>query len=230
VSAPAEASFTPGRTGDNGDVTLITLSAPYGAGGSQVGPAVARRCGVPFLDRAIPTRVAAELAVPLQEALARDEAVGISLARMTVWLSHVGQAFGAPAALTEEAEEVAYRTATEKAILELAEGDGAVILGRGAAAVLRGDPRAFHVRLDGPVDARIRQGMQVEGVDRETAERHVTETDRAREAYVQHFYRVDPRDAALYHLVIDSTAIPLDACSEIIVAAARAREAAQGQP
>jgi cytidylate kinase len=65
--------------------------------------------------------------------------------------------------------------------------------------------------------------MEVEGVDRETAERHVTETDRARETYVQHFYRVDPRDAALYHLVIDSTAVALDACVEMIVTAARAR-------
>jgi cytidylate kinase len=205
-------------------VTLITLSAPYGAGGSYVGPELARRCGVPFVDRAIPTKVAEQLAVPLQEALARDEAVGIPMTRMTVWLGHVGQAIGSPVALTTEAEEGAYRTATEDAIRELAGGAGAVILGRAAAVVLREDPRALHVRLDGPVDARLRQGMDVEGVDRATAERHITETDRAREAYVQHFYRVDPRDAALYHLVLDSTAIPLPACVDIIVAAARARD------
>jgi Cytidylate kinase-like family len=205
---------------------LITLSAPYGAGGSQVGTAVARRLDVPFLDRAIPTGVAERLAMPLDEALERDEAIGASLARMTVWLGHLGQAFGAPAVLPEEAEEGAYRRATEHVILEHAEGPGAVILGRGGAAVLREHPGALHVRLDGPVEARIRQGMAVEGVDRATAERHVTETDRARETYVQHFYRVDPRDPSLYHMVIDSTVIPLDACVEMIVAAAQARDAA----
>ena len=202
---------------------LITLSAPYGAGGSQVGPAVAERLGIPFLDRAIPTGVAERLAMPLQEAIERDEAIGASLARMTVWLGHVGQAFGAPAVLPDEAAEGAYRRATEQVILEHAHGPGALILGRGGAAVLRGHPDALHVRLDGPVEARIRQGMEVEGVDRETAERHISETDRARQAYVQHFYRVDPADAALYHLVIDSTAIPLGTCVEMIVAAARAR-------
>jgi cytidylate kinase len=206
-------------------VTLITLSAPYGAGGSYVGPEVARRCGVPFVDRAIPASVAARLAVPLAEAVAHDESIGISLARMTVWLSHVGQAFGAPAALPEEAQEGAYRRATEEAIREHAAGAGAVVLGRAGALVLRNHPRALHVRLDGPVDARIRQAMEVGGVDLETAERNVTENDRAREAYVQHFYRVDPRDAALYHLVIDSTAIPLDACVAMIVEAAAARDA-----
>jgi cytidylate kinase len=208
-------------------VTIITLSASYGSGGSRVGPEVARRLGVPFVDRAIPTGVAERLAVPLEEALGRDEAIGSSLARMTIWLGNVGQAFGAPGALPEEAEEGAYRRACEQVIRERAAGDGAVILGRGGAVVLRDEPRALHVRLDGPVDARIRQGMEVEGVDLETAERHVTETDKAREAYVQHFYRVDPRDAALYHLVIDSTAIPLDACADIIVTAARARDAAR---
>jgi cytidylate kinase len=209
-------------------MTLITLSAPYGAGGSQIGPAVARRLGVPFLDRAIPTAVAERLSVPLPEALDRDESVGSSLARMTVWLGHVGQAFGAPAAMPDEAEENAYRRATELVIREHAAGPGAVILGRAGAVVLREDPSAFHVRLDGPVDARIRQGMAMEGVDRETAERHVSETDRAREAYVQHFYRLDARDAALYHLVIDSTAIPLDACATLIIEAASARDRARG--
>jgi len=202
---------------------LITLSAPYGAGGSQVGPAVAARLDVPFLDRAIPTGVAERLAMPLDEALERDEAIGVSLARMTVWLGHVGQAFGAPAVLPDEAEEGAYRRATEEVILEHARSSGAVVLGRGGAAVLRDHPGALHVRLDGPVEARIRQGMAVEGVDRETAERHVSETDRARETYVQHFYRVDPRDPSLYHLVIDSTVVPLDTCADMIVDAARAR-------
>ena len=56
-----------------------------------------------------------------------------------------------------------------------------------------------------------------------TAERHVEGTDRAREAYVEHFYRRSARDAGLYHLVIDSTALALDVCSDLIVAAARAR-------
>jgi cytidylate kinase len=206
-------------------MTLITLSASYGAGGSYVGPAVAARFDVPFLDRAIPTRVAERLAAPMADVMARDEAVGSALARMTVWLGHIGQAFGAPTGMPEDPDEHVYRRATEEVIREHAAGPGAVILGRAGAVVLREDPRALHVRLDGPVDARIRQGMIVEGVDRDTAERHVRETDRARELYVQHFYRVDSRDATLYHLVIDSTAIPLDACVELIVDAATARDA-----
>jgi cytidylate kinase len=209
-------------------MTLITLSAPYGAGGSQVGPEVARRLGVPFVDRAIPTAVAERLSVPLDEAVERDESAGGALTRMTVWLGQVGQAFGAPGAVpVESIEEEDFRRATEHVLREQARAEGgAVLLGRAGAIVLRDEPGALHVRLDGPEEARIAQGMSLEGVDRATAERHVSDTDKARRAYVQHFYDADARDPSLYHLVIDSTAIPLGACAELIAGAARARERA----
>jgi cytidylate kinase len=208
-------------------MTLITLSAPYGAGGSQVGPALAQRLGVEFIDRAIPTGVAAHLSVPLTEALARDEVAAGGLGGFLAQLAPLGQAYGGLIVPPEElGDENAYRQATERVIRELAASGRGVILGRAGAVVLREDPRALHVRLDGSPGRRVRQGMRVERVDRETAERRLEETDRAREAYVRHFYRVEPGDASLYHLVIDSTVIPLDTCVEIIAAAAAGRAAA----
>jgi cytidylate kinase len=204
-------------------MTLITLSAPYGAGGSQVGPAVAERLGVPFVDRAIPTRVAERLAVPLREAIDRDESIGSWLTRALLSFGQAGPVLaGATPVPGSVLTEEAFREATEQVLRQHA-AEGAVILGRAGAIVLRDVPGALHVRLTGPRESRIAQGMLLEGVDRETAERHVEETDRARDAYVRHFYRCDARDAALYHLVIDSTAIPLSTCADLIVEAAQAR-------
>jgi hypothetical protein len=39
---------------------------------------------------------------------------------------------------------------------------------------------------------------------------------------VRYFYKVDPRDSQFYHLILDSTVIPLDACADLVVTAARA--------
>jgi len=204
-------------------MTVVTLSAPYGAGGSQVGPELARRLEVPFVDRAIPIGCAERLAVPLREALARDENVGATLTGMARWLGHVGVAFGAPpSGIAAEASGEDQRRATEEVIREHAAGTGAVILGRAAAIVLA-STGALHVRLTGPRDERVEQGMALEGVDRDTAERHLEETDRARDAYVRHFYGAEAEDPRLYHLVVDSTALALDACVELIALAARAR-------
>ena len=204
-------------------MTVVTLSASYGAGGSQVGPRLADRLGVAFLDRVIPTTVAERLAVPLADALAHDDAVRSVLERMLMRFAPAAQAFSGAATPTDLVDERTFLRATENVIRERAATGSGVILGRAAAVVLRDLPGALHVRLDGPAERRLAQAMELEGVDRETAERHMRETDRAREAYVQQFYGVDGRDATLYHLVIDSTALALDACVELIALAAAAR-------
>jgi cytidylate kinase len=198
---------------------VVTLSATYGAGGSQVGPALAERLGVTFVDRAIPTAVAERLSVPLDEALAHDESLGDAIGRLSSSFALLPELAGAMVHADLLAEED-YRRETERAIREAA-ATGAVVLGRAGQLILRDEPGALHVRLDGPPERRLRQAMRLENVDRQAAERHMRETDRARQAYVQHFYDADPRQCSLYHLVLDSTTIPLDACVELIAQAAR---------
>jgi cytidylate kinase len=222
----------PGRSGprlappgDRAKMTgmpVVTISASYGAGGSQVGPRLAERLGVPFFDRAIPVVVAERLAVPISDALRHDEAVRSVLERLLARFAPAAQAFSGAAPPSEHIDERSYLQATEQVIREHARRGDAVILGRAAAIVLQ-DELALHVRLDGPEDLRLEQAMAIEAVDRETALRHMRETDRAREAYVQQFYGVDARDASLYDLVIDSTVIGLDTCVELIALAAADR-------
>lgn len=205
------------------DMTVVTLSAPYGAGGSIVGPRLAERLGVQFVDRAIPREVAQRLAVPLEEAVRRDEAVGGVLERLVRMLAPAGVVYGArPVVEPEIVGERSYCDATEQVIREQVL-EGAVILGRAAALVLRDHPGALHVRLTGPRERRLEQAMELEGIGREEAGRRLEATDRAREAYVRHFYGTDPRDPELYHLVVDSTAIGLDDCVEVLALAAEAR-------
>jgi cytidylate kinase len=196
-------------------MALITLSASYGSGGSRIGRDVAAALDVPFLDRAIPAAVADHLDVPAGEVLAHEESVRGLLARITSSL-----------ALSPDHDEDDFRLETERVLRAHAMTGNGVILGRAAAVVLRDDDRALHVRLDGPVDRRIAQAMALEDVDMMEAERRLKQNDNAREGYVRHYYNVDARDPRLYHLVIDSTVIPFDACAELITGAARARERA----
>jgi hypothetical protein len=202
-------------------MTLVTLSSSYAAGGSQLGPRLAERLHVPFLDRAITSEVAERLAVDLVEAEAHQDQVGGLLSRVVRRLAPLGAAFGA--APEGPLEEEAYVQATEATVRAHADAGDAVILGRSGALILKDHPQALHVRLDGPKERRVAQAVALLGVDRTTAERQLAETDRAREAYAQHFYRADVRDPALYHLVIDTTVIGLDAALELIVLAAAAR-------
>jgi Cytidylate kinase-like family len=241
----------------------VTISAAFGARGDAVGPAVAERLALPFLDRAIPVQVAGEIGCTLEEALAHDgraeSGIGrilagaarlpnVALGAMDVYLPE--QAIVRPEEFVEHTERIIHRTM---------EHGGGVLLGRAAAVVLAGLPGVLHVRLDGPRERRLavaayelakavtgetaapagRRGRVAGGTrgraaggtrgprgatgtpDRDV-ERMLDDNDRARTAYVKHFYGADPADPRLYHLVIDTTRLPASAAVDLIAAAARA--------
>jgi cytidylate kinase len=204
-------------------MTLVAISASYGAGGSQIAPALAERLGVPFVDRAIPMAVADELDIAYDDAATLDRQLGLS------WLERVLSGFvGGDTGVPSPAPEGAitsddFRRATEEALVNQAATGIGVILGRGAVVVLREDPRALRVRLDGPADRRLEQAMRLGNTDRETAERAMKRLDRVHLDYAKHFYGVELRDLSLYHLVLDSTALPFETCVDLIAAAALRR-------
>jgi cytidylate kinase len=204
-------------------VGVVTVSASYGAGGSEIGPAVAEALGLPFVDRAVPAGVARKLDVPLDLAQQRDETTDRGLWRVISSMALVPEMAGAgPLAYHTFADEHAFREKTEEVLHEIAEVGG-VVLGRAAAIVLAGRDDALHVRLDGPVEGRVVRSVQRSGRSEAEVRRALRSNDAARAAYVRNFYRADPADPRHYHLVIDTTAIPWNAAADLVVAAARAR-------
>jgi cytidylate kinase len=204
-------------------VGVVTVSASYGAGGSEIGPAVAEALGLPFIDRAVPAGVARKLDVPLDLAQQRDETTDRGLWRVISSMALVPEMAGAgPLAYHSFADEHAFREKTEEVLHEIAE-TGGVVLGRAAALVLAGRDDALHVRLDGPVERRVAESVRRSGRTEAEVRRALRSNDAARAAYVRNFYRADPADARHYHLVLDTTAIGWEVATELVVVAARAR-------
>jgi len=202
---------------------VVTISATYGAGGSIVGPRLAERLGVPFLDRAIATHVAEELGVVEEDLFDDPDRPQTRLGRL---LSYLDRAPGPLAGVFTEGyqhgERRRVREETEK-VLAHAGSSGGVILGRAGAVVLRRTPRVLHVRLVGEREARLRQAMEIEDIDRPTAQRRLVANDKARVEYVRRLYGVRPENPDLYHLVIDGPTLGIEACIDLITRALRAR-------
>jgi cytidylate kinase len=209
-------------------VRLVTVSASYGAGGSVVAPALAERLGVPFVQRATTSTGGLGEPVPCVERLVPQEADITPVPRLLASFIHAmptGPTQSPPARQVDED----LRRHCEDDINRLAAAGAGVILGRGAAVVL-GRDRGFHVRLDGPPALRVAAGAVIEKVGPQEARRHMDAADRARTAYVRRLYRADPGDPRHYHLLIDSTAIPLDAVVEMILLALSSFPAAPAVP
>ncbi|MGW0808775.1 cytidylate kinase-like family protein [Nonomuraea sp. NPDC002799] len=205
---------------------VVTISATYGTAGGQIGPAVAERLGVPFVDRAIPSAVAQELGCTLEEALAHDDRAEHGLGRLLSGAMRLptvtfgGVDMYVPGWMPLPPEEFVRRT--ERMLKEMARDQGGVFLGRAGAVVLADQPGALHVRLDAPVERRIRQTATLGELSEREARRIIEDNDRARDAYWKSFYRADPADPRRYHLVADSTTIPVPTCVDLIVTAAEA--------
>ncbi|HEX4035949.1 MAG TPA: cytidylate kinase-like family protein [Solirubrobacteraceae bacterium] len=204
-------------------MTVITISSAYGALGSEVGHAVAAALDAPFLDRAIPVEVASKLAVPLEEAESRDEALAGFLDRLLGTFVIMGSVYGGAAPPPGGIlDEQAFRNATEETIRTHAASGSAVILGRAGMLVLADLPRVLRTRLSGPVDARVAQAVARYGLSEDEARRQQRDNDGARAAWVARFYGKDVADPSLYDVVLNATKLGVDECAELIVAAARA--------
>ena len=202
---------------------VVTLAALYGAGGSVVGPRVAERLGVPFLDRAIPTSVAKRAGLSEAAIAEADEEP------RSRW-DHVLDALGRASPPSGASGQVEWLDLEDRKLhgeierfLADASRSGGVVLGRGGAVVLASVPRALHVYLGGGRDGRIERVMERLGVDRSTAARQVDAHDRARRDYVKSAYGIDGDAPALYHLMIDAISLGVDVCVDLIVAASESR-------
>jgi cytidylate kinase len=157
-----------------------------------------------------------------QEGLAGGEAESTPAGRFLTYFARVATVGSVipPDPLLDD--DAAIKARAEAALVPIAQGAPALILGRAAAVVLARRPRAYHVRLDGPIERRIDVASKLEGLDKTATRRHQEEADRARTLFVKRLYRTDPASASLYHLILDTTVLGVDGSVEVLAAAARA--------
>jgi cytidylate kinase len=206
---------------------VVTIAALYGADGSEIGQRVAEALAVPFLDRAIPRTVAALTGLSERTVDEAYDGPRTALRRAVDALGRAPTVAGGVGGNVErlDVEERALRAHVEE-VLARATHDGGVVLGRGGMVVLRTVPWALHVHLGGPREERVARRIASDRIDRATAEARQRREDHARISYVRRAYGVDGEDPDLYHLMIDTIALGVDASVDLIVTAARRRASA----
>jgi hypothetical protein len=184
---------------------VVTISASYGSHGDMIGRALAGRLAIPFLDRAIPASVAKEITRPSPEmAESLDEPTPGRWDRFVAAMANTPNLAGPDSLRAEKFDTPEdFRQAAERRLKELAETTGAVVLGRGGMVVLAGRPKVVAL---GIAEKDARQGQR--------------DVDRAREAYTRVFFNARQDDPSLYHLILDATAVSVEACVDVIERAA----------
>ncbi len=141
-----------------------------------------------------------------------------------------------PAFLTEEyespvikrgldLEDAKYIQGLQAVIQDLAAQGNVVIVGRGSPIILREAPNVLKVGLVADRRDCVARIIERERLTHEEAEKAVIERDKARAYYFKRFFGADdPDHPEFYHLVINTSDVPVDCAVDLVVQSAKALE------
>jgi cytidylate kinase len=122
-----------------------------------------------------------------------------------------------------ESEEELVTTMTERVIAEAAAEGRAVLVGRGAQAVLATRPNALHVYVIASKPFRRKVAIERLGVDPAKVDKVIDETDHQRDHYVKTHYGRDRQDLTQYDVVLNAERLGFEGAAELIVAEVKRR-------
>jgi cytidylate kinase len=211
-------------------MAIITISKEFGSGGTDIARLLAQRLRYHYVDKGLVVETARRMKVEPEEVEEWD------MESHSEWKAFLSKYFDIHPfkggfefqSLSQESEKpvtytpgfidsTTYQRVTHKLILELAERDKVVIVGRGSQAILRDWPEALHVRIVCPLDQRIERIMERKGLSPSEAEELIRDTDRRSLQYVRHYYATDASDPHNYHLIINTGRLEMEACVRTIM-------------
>jgi cytidylate kinase len=136
--------------------------------------------------------------------------------------------FFSPAAPPISASLESYVRMVGLVIRGLAGEGNVLVVGRGGQVLLREYPCALHVQIVAPLKRRIETVMAREDIPWRAAQSRVRASDRARFDYLRRYHDANWLDSTLYHLVLNTARIPLDATVDLVVSAHEATVGSAG--
>jgi cytidylate kinase len=192
---------------------IVTFSHEIGSGGPEIGTALAERLRYRYVDQDMISGAARQYGVGEARLTQIDETKPSFVERFDV-------------------ETRRYITVLQSALLDMAEQDDVVLMGRHGQVLLRGVPHVVRVRVMAPLDLRVRRVMKKmsgqvgETVDVRTTSEMVRRNDQEKFGRMRYLYDVDWSDPALYDVVINTEKISYEGAVELIAGLARRGELA----
>ncbi len=204
---------------------IITITRQYGSGGSAVAKRAGDALGWTLIDNEFVEEVARRAGLPAEEVAQREERAPGLLERLARTLAVSSpELFITAASVTQvEADEETIAKVTERVIQEAAAHGRAVLVGRGAQALLAQRPDALHVYVIAPREFRIKLAIERLGVDPAKAEKVLDDTDRQRDQYVKANYGRHRQDPLNYDLVLNTGRLGLEGAADLVVSEVRRR-------
>jgi cytidylate kinase len=187
-------------------VSAITISRQYGSLGDAIGQEVAERLGLRLVDGKVIAEIARGLGLAASDFEDRDELKGTAVSDLVRTMRHLYPATIAPTPSDEnpELDDASYLEVIRQVIWEVARREDAVIVGRGAAAILGSSPTVLRILTIAPLAVRAERTMTADDLDHPRAVQRIKQIDEQRARYIRRFYGADWLDVNGYDLVVNT--------------------------
>ena len=189
-------------------MAIITISHEMGAGGPEIGMAVAQRLGYHYVDQEVISDAAHRYGLLEEKLTHLDESKPSFFERL-------------------DTETHRYIIVLQTTLLEFADQDNVILMGRSGQWLLRGIPHVLRVRVKAPFELRVKRavkklaGQMGEAVNPRTVTDMVRRDDTEKSSRFRYLYEVDINDPSLYELVLNTERLSIEAAVELIGVAAR---------
>ncbi len=217
-------------------MTVMTLSRQLGSLGDAVAVQVAQRLGLRLVDQEVINRAALESGVPrvaleelgyegqrnlAQQILKALRAMPLIPTASLSERDDVRLAFPFGGLLSPTAPPISasieqYVHMVGLVIRNLVRDGDVLIVGRGGQILLAKEPGALHLQIVASQAIRIERVMARYRINYREASQRVRASDRARADYVRRYHNADWLDPCLYHLVVNTSQIPVPVAAEMV--------------
>ena len=187
---------------------IITISREFGSGGRFIGEEVAKKLGIAYYDKNIINEIAEKSGLSpeyIQENAELSPKKGL-----------FAYAFAGRDVTGKSVEDLVYE-AQRKVILELAEKESCVIIGRNADYILKDRDDVLNVFIHGDTPEKIQRITRLYNVEEQKAVKMMVDIDKRRMANYNFYTDQKWGKASNYTLCLNSSKLGYDRCEKIIM-------------
>lgn len=191
---------------------IITISREFGSGGRTIGHMVAEKLGIAFYDKKLVDQIALESGfAPNFIEEHGEHAPGKSI------FSYAFSHQSAPGIMNGMSTADFLWNVQCNVILQLAEKEPCVIVGRNADYILKDRKDCLHAFIHADKDFRADRIVRLYGESEKSPIARLNEKDKRRSVNYQHYTGRDWGDPRNYDICLCSSTIGIETCADILV-------------
>ena len=189
---------------------VVTISRQFGSMGRMIAQQLSRELGVEFYDRDIVEETASRMGLPVS-VISNTEENSKSI--------YFKQQYPLGMGIASMRDEIFL--IQKNIIRDLAQKESCIIVGRCADSILMDMENHLNVYIYAPMDARLRNAVELAKLDERTAKKMIREIDRSRELYHRRYCPeyVDP--STNKDIMIDSSRFGAEGTVKILASLVR---------